>query len=391
MKRRQFLTTTTATLTLLSGGSALAGKNAQPTLLFVILRGGMDGLAALAPFGDASYRKSRGELALPPPGKPEGVLAVDDFFGLHPRFTQLSAMFRAREALAIHAAAPPYAGRSHFDAQDVLEAGVPQPSGSSDGWLYRALPYVNGASSRAEDAYALGSNIPLVLRGSETVGAWSPDRLPDPDQDTMDRISALYAEDDYLGPKLTAVMESDAIAMNAGMNDNHRAQLQPIVEAAARFLSNPDGPQIAVVEATGWDTHARQGTTEGQLANRFSQLDTALGHFKKAMGSAWQDTVVMVATEFGRTVAANGTRGTDHGVGGVSFLLGGRVHGGKVVGDWPGLAPTDLHEGRDLLPTTDLRSVFAGVLRDHMGVPAQNLAEVFPDYAGVMGNLFVSV
>jgi uncharacterized protein (DUF1501 family) len=288
-------------------------------------------------------------------------------------------MFRAIQMSVVHAVAPPYQGRSHFDGQDVLEAGYPEPSASATGWLYRALDVLPHTREQPyQNAYALGSSVPLVLRGPQPVGSWAPDRLPDPDKSTMDRLVDLYQEDERLGAKLMASIESDAIAgdMDGRVGNN---SLASVAEAAARFLNNAQGPRIAVLDSGGWDTHAGQGGAQGQLANRFRALDRTLSALQSSLGTNWENTVVAVVTEFGRTVAMNGTRGSDHGYAGAAFLLGGAVNGGNVIADWPGLKSSQLHEGRDLRATIDMRSMFAGILQDHMGVDPNAVDEVvFP-------------
>ena len=382
MNRRRFLrygSGITLSLGAMSGLSLAHGAGAERRFVLLILRGGMDGLAAVAPYGDASYRKSRGQLALTESGKKEGVLDLDGMFGLHPAFGNLHTMFRAIQMSVVHAVAPPYQGRSHFDGQDVLEAGYPEPSASATGWLYRALDVLPHTREQPyQNAYALGSSVPLVLRGPQPVGSWAPDRLPDPDKSTMDRLVDLYQEDERLGAKLMASIESDAIAgdMDGRVGNN---SLASVAEAAARFLNNAQGPRIAVLDSGGWDTHAGQGGAQGQLANRFRALDRTLSALQSSLGSNWENTVVAVVTEFGRTVAMNGTRGSDHGYAGAAFLLGGAVNGGNVIADWPGLKSSQLHEGRDLRATIDMRSMFAGILRDHMGVDPNAVDEVvFP-------------
>jgi uncharacterized protein (DUF1501 family) len=289
----------------------------------------------------------------------------------------------------LHAVATPYRERSHFDGQMVLENGG-TAAGLRDGWLNRALGAFAGG--KHDVAIALADNVPLVLRGPESVTSWSPSRLPDAADDTLERVAELYANDALLSSRLR-----DALAMRDMAGDSAQgggaargagfrgdAQIGPLVSAAARFLKADDGPRIAVFEAGGWDTHANQGAEQGQLALRLGGLDGAVAALKRDLGAVWNETALLIVTEFGRTVAANGTRGTDHGTGGCAFLAGGAVKGGRVIADWPGLGERDLFEGRDLKPTTDLRAVFKGVLRDHLGVSAETLdAAVFPDSRAV--------
>ena len=354
------------------------GRPQDPRLALLILRGGMDGLAAVPAFGDADYHRRRGDLALPEPGRDAGAFDLDGFFGLHASLGNLFEMYRAKELAIVHATSSPYTGRSHFAGQDVLESGELHPSGSSTGWLYRALATIPGNRQADEYAMAFGPSIPMVLRGAKPVGAWAPDQLPEPDDDTMARILALYAEDELLGPKLQSMHKTEELVPAMGRGPR-RNDLSTLVKTAASMLKVEAGPRIAVFESGGWDTHANQGSASGQLAARLYGLDAAIAEFKMALGAVWQQTVLIVVTEFGRTVAPNGTRGTDHGVGSVAFVAGGAINGGQVVGAWPGLRRDALYEGRDLRPTTDLRAVFKSVLTDHLGADAHGVDEVvFP-------------
>jgi uncharacterized protein (DUF1501 family) len=361
---------------------AAAAPNPDARLVLVILRGGLDGLAAVPPYAEPAYAQLRGPIALAAPGSDGGVLDLDGTFGLHPALTNLHAMYRAREALVLHAAATPYRNRSHFDAQNVLEAGSVAPSGADGGWLNRALAALDAAGD-AREAVALADSVPLVLRGELAVSSWAPSRLPVPGDDLLVRLRRLYwAADPALAQSLYDALEVRAIVgdTNEQRMDGRAGQaVAPLASAAARFLASPDGPRIAVLDAGGWDTHANQGAAQGPLAQRLQGLDAGLGMLKSDLGSHWQQTTVLVVTEFGRAAAANGTRGTDHGTAGCAFVVGGAVAGGRVLARWPGLAARDLHDGRDLRPTTDLRALFKAVLHERFGVGEAALARtVFP-------------
>jgi uncharacterized protein (DUF1501 family) len=240
------------------------------------------------------------------------------------------------------------------------------------------------------------------MRGPAEVASWSPTKIAALDEGTLARVTDLYARDPLLSQRLADALESDAIAneaqaaaaesdetpmMNASVLEkdakekrNYNARYVETARAAAGFLKRDDGPRVAMFDTTGWDTHANEGGAQGQLALRLRGLDAALSALKDSLGPVWRKTAVLVATEFGRTAAINGTRGTDHGTGAAAFLLGGAVAGGRVLADWPGLSRGNLLDGRDLRPTRDLRTVMKGVLRDHLGVPTQSLdASVFPD------------
>lgn len=362
-----------------------AATNPDARFVLVILRGALDGLAAVPAYGDGNYASKRGALAITAPSQ-----RLDGMFALHPAMTNLHQRYRDRELIVFHAVASPYRERSHFDGQDLLESGTAQLKGVRDGWLNRALPALPSSKSRHTDqiAVALAQNVPLVLRGDAAVNSWAPSRLPSTDADTLQRIADLYSTDEYFASRLQSALAADDIA-GEGMNMGGGGKRDPlngfsaITSAAGKFLSASDGPRVAVIEATGWDTHANQGAENGQLANRLGALDQGLDALRTSMGSAWKDTAMLVVTEFGRTVAVNGTGGTDHGTATCSFLTGGAVAGGRVIADWPGLATGNLYQQRDLKPTLDLRSVFKGVLAAHLGASEATLeSNVFPDSRG---------
>lgn len=443
LKRRQFLQTSALAL----GGAFLTSRlafartgSAKSRFVFIVMRGALDGLAAAPPYGDPDYAGLRRELALKAPGSPGGALPLNGFFGLHPSFGFLHDSYSARELVVFHAVASPYRERSHFDGQDVLENGSLQPHAVQTGWLNRALASLQAGKGK-ELGVALGQNFPLVMRGPASVTSWSPSKLAALDEDTLERITDLYAGDPLLASRLADALAADAIAggtaegeMQAaatpasaapsstanmaqagepaggaasvgatrGLRDSgvgvagaragqaNQPLLQrgkplrytEVVRAAAGFLRRDDGPQVAVFDTTGWDTHANEGSAEGQLAGRLAALDAGLRTLKDELGPAWADTAVLLATEFGRTAATNGTRGTDHGTATTAFLLGGAVQGGRVLADWPGLSSGSLYQGRDLKPTTDLRSVLKGVLSEHLLVSSNALeSSVFPNSA----------
>ena len=365
--------------------------------VLVIMRGALDGLAAVPPLGDRDYRELRRELALHPPGEPGGALPLDGFFGLHPALPFLQQCYAARELTVLHALASPYRERSHFDGQDLLENGSVRPHALASGWLNRALGQLPPPLPR-EAGVALGQNVPLIMRGSAAVTSWSPSRLNALDEDTLARLTDLYAGDALLSGRLADGLTAAAMlaeepppaeAMGPAQAPAAPAQLRAaqaryaqLVQAAAGFLREEEGPRVAVFDTSGWDTHANEGAAEGQLAGRLRALDEGLALLKRSLGPSWNDTAVLLVTEFGRTVAVNGTRGTDHGTASAAFLLGGAVAGGRVLSDWPGLAPRSLYQGRDLQPTMDLRSAFKGILAEHLGVSTRALeTDVFPDSA----------
>jgi uncharacterized protein (DUF1501 family) len=382
----------------LSARFSFAAQAAGPSrFVFIILRGALDGLSAVPPYADPDYARLRGELAIAAPGQPNGALPLDGLFALNPGLAFLQQAYGQRELLVLQAVATPYRERSHFDGQDVLENGMTLPHATQSGWLNRALSQLPPASRpSAQRAVALAQNVPLVLRGSAEVASWSPSVLPDLDDDTLQRITARYASDPLLSQRLAEALATDQLAAQArstpadvpedgqspmrGAARSTPARYVETVRTAARFLARDDGPAVAVFDTTGWDTHFNEGGAQGQLRSRLAVLDQSLAMLKQSLGDVWSRTVVLLATEFGRTAAANGTRGTDHGTAAAAFLLGGAVAGGRVLADWPGLSSRALYQQRDLQPTLDLRAVIKGVLHDHLQISQRALqAEVFPD------------
>jgi uncharacterized protein (DUF1501 family) len=383
-RRRQLLSGIGATgLALLAGRVSFAQTTGSKKFVLVILRGAMDGLAAVAAYGDPAYARARGRLALAAPGESDGLLPIADGFGLHPRLGFLHETWQAGQLAILHATCSPYRSRSHFDGQDVLENGGANVFGLSDGWLNRALTLLPSTGSAS--AVAIGGSIPIVLRGSAPVSSWAPSTASAVPGDTIARLTDLYAGDPLLSPTLAQAIDTASIVGDGAMRGKTGGRdlaggHQVLAAAAARILAAPDGPASAVLSFEGWDTHANQGAANGALALRLQGLDRALRTLKTDLGQFWDDTVIVVATEFGRTVAENGTGGTDHGTGGAAFALGGAVRGRRMLGDWPGLAPAALFEGRDLAPVNDVRSLFACVLRDHWGLDAGDLRRrIFPD------------
>ena len=384
MKRRRFLqgVACAAGGALLTTRVSFAGTGGDSRLIVVIMRGAVDGLAAVPPYGDPDYARLRGSLAIAAPGATDGALPLNALFGLHPQFRFLQESFVAGELTVFHATATAYRERSHFDGQDVLESGVPVPHASQTGWLNRALAaQPKPAGHGAERGVALGSNVPLMMRGPAAVASWAPTRLAELDPDTLQRIADLYSHDALLGQRLGDAQAANSMAGDdaAGMMAGGSNRYEEVIRATAGFLANDAGPRVAVFDTTGWDTHANEGGARGPLGNRFGALDGALRSLKTQLGPTWRNTAVLAVTEFGRTAAVNGTGGSDHGTGTAAFLLGGAVHGGRVISDWPGLSAAALYQQRDLKPTLDVRALFKGTLADHLGVAAGSLDTVFPD------------
>lgn len=368
---------------------ASAAGARDPRLLVVILRGAMDGLSAVPPIADPAYADLRGEIGIGKEGA-YAALPLDGYFALHPAMKTFARLYRERKASVVHATATPYRERSHFDGQDLLESGYDRPGRVDSGWLNRALQALPpGGRVNARGGLGIGPATPLILRGQAPVMGWAPQQAPNAGDDLALRVLDLYRHRDAaLGVALQAGLDTDKLAKSQGMTgDMAKAQggsadprgMAQAAQGAARLLIAPDGPRLAALSFDGWDTHANQGGATGRLATLLGGLDAALGVFEEVMKPVWNDTAVVVVTEFGRTAHVNGTVGSDHGTGTVAFLLGGAIQGGRVFADWPGLAQNQLHEGRDLKPTIDLRMVLKGLLQDHLGLSAAVLADkVFP-------------
>jgi uncharacterized protein (DUF1501 family) len=367
----------------------LAKAPTERRLVVCILRGGMDGLSAVPPYGDRDYRALRGPLAIAAPGKDGGAADLDGFFGLHPALAPLQPLYAQRQLAVLHAVATPYRDRSHFDGQDLLENGTETPHAVHDGWLNRALGLMGSTDTLG---LAVGQSVPLILRGPAAVASWSPVKLPDVSPEFMDKVADLYRDDPVFGPALAMGLGDqaliDKVSDGAGMGGgNLRANLKQrgaglvksVTTTVGKLLAEADGPRVAVIDVPGWDTHANQGAADGRLAPTLTGLGDGLVGLSQTMAAVWQHTVVLTLTEFGRTAQPNGTGGTDHGTASAAFVLGGAVNGGRVIADWPGLSSGRLYQSRDLAPTTDTRALCKAILRDHLGLPADAIDRVvFP-------------
>jgi uncharacterized protein (DUF1501 family) len=379
MRRRSFLGGLTG-LSVVFTGRFAAAETRRRKLVVIIARGGLDGLSVSPPHGDANYAALRGAIAIPPPGADGGALKLDGTFGLHPALTQIYAMTQAGDARIAPAVAIPERIRSHFEAQDMLENGSAQVYATSTGWLNRAL----GAMPN-QRALSVGAEAPLVIRGPVRTAAWSPG----PDLPQGDRVAGilqdLYKDDPLLAPALASGLTNEGMVRTAmGGTRVKQNDVHALGAAISKFMTAPDGPDVVALALDGFDTHANQGSSKGQLATRLTYVDQLFGGLKSGLGPTWKDTTVVMATEFGRTARVNGTGGTDHGTASTVILAGGALKPGGIVGDWPTLADNRLFENRDLAPTLEVRSVFKGLLRDHMGVDQARLDTViFPDSQGV--------
>jgi len=370
--------------------SAAGGRGEDQRLLVIVLRGGMDGLAAVPVPGDPAFAALREATPRLRQEMQGNLLPLGGIYALNGHLTRLHALYGRGEALIVHAAATPSRNRSHFEAQDVLESGLPtNVSNAPSGWLNRALAAMpRGAALRPAPALAVAPTIPLIMRGRSPVTSWQPQAFEAADADTIRRLQDLYGTaDPAMAEALRRGAEVDGILGTArgrpGQVPPGGAVVAESVGAVVRLMARPDGPRVGVMNIDGWDTHVDQGFGTGAAGRQMTLLDYTVGALEEGLAPVWGSTVVMIVTEFGRTVRINGSAGTDHGTATIALLLGGAVKGGRVIADWPGLAPGQLYEGRDLAPTTDLRGVFKGVLAEHVGVPLRALeAEVFPDSGG---------
>ncbi|MBX9699487.1 MAG: DUF1501 domain-containing protein [Acetobacteraceae bacterium] len=378
--RRGLLLGLAATLAVGGTRLAFARTEGDARLVVVLLRGALDGLFAVQPYGDPAHAGLRGLLALPEPGAVDpaqpALLDLGGFFGMHPALAGLHGLYAADQALVLHAVAGNWRTRSHFEAQDMLETGATQRL--SSGWLNRALAAVPNPGA-ARVGLSIGTGVPLLLRGQTPVGTYAPAGLQTPMADLLHRIAELQAGDPLLGPVFAEGMRARGFAAEtlgpAGAPNREQVTFPRLALAAGQLLAAPEGPRVAVMELGGWDTHAGQIP---RLTPLLRLLDEGLVALKVALERAWSKTAVLVVTEFGRTVRPNGNNGTDHGTAGAAFLLGGAVAGGRVVADWAGLSGDGLLEDRDLAPTRDLRGVAKGLLREHLKLPAAAVAAAFP-------------
>lgn len=372
MQRRDFIKSTAAGWLFLQTqpvnaltNSTHANERANKKIVWVMLRGAMDSLHALQPLFDKHLLANRAPLITP---TLNSVMKIDRDFALHPAFKHIQEWYEKGDVLPVVAVATGYRNRSHFDGQDQMESGL-NATDHDDGWLARA------ANARNTEGLAISQTIPIALRGADTQSTWYPSQFAPVDNDLLERLVSLYEEDTEFGKLLKQSVENrDKLSMNDKSRKRPRFPL--LAKRCGELLSQSRTAQCAMLEMNGWDTHNSQIT---RLNRQFGLLDEGLQELKTALGEQWRNTVVIVTSEFGRTVAMNGTQGTDHGTGSAAFFLGGAIKGKRVLGDWPGLAPENLYENRDLMPTSDVRSWIASVLHQHWGLSVAQLKQVFPD------------
>lgn len=351
-------------------GLAWAASATTKKFIFVIQRGAADGLATLAPVGDPDFIRSRGDLA----EESLSGIKLDNMFALHPAMAESAKLFAVKQASFVHALASGYRERSHFDAQNMLESGAARPYGRDDGWVGRLLTILPKADT---NALAVAPAVPLALRGPIAANSYAPSRLPDANADLIQRLTTLYAEDAQLSKLWEGARATDAMA---GTPANEALKGGAALgKMTADLMSGPNGARVVMLETNGWDTHFQQ---KGRLNTGLKQIDALVAALRDNLGPEWNNTLAMVATEFGRTVAFNGTGGTDHGTGSAAMLFGGNLAGGgKVQSDWPGLAQANLFEGRDVRPTARFEDFATAALAAHYGLdPAKTKRSLFPDF-----------
>lgn len=369
MDRRSILTTGAvgAAAALFAPRIAFAAAPTDKRFIFIIQRGAADGLGIVVPVGDPAFAGQRGVLA----DVAAGGMKLDATFTLHPMLAETSKLYGEKQALFAHAVASPYRERSHFDGQNVLESGGKGPYAIKDGWLNRMLTLLPEANARA---LAIAAAIPLALRGTKEVASYAPSNLPDASDDLLQRVSMLYQGDAQLHGLWEQALATRTLTGDLAADNGRNAAATGAL--AARLMLPANGARIAMIETGGWDTHSGQ---KARLGAQLRGLDAMIGAIRTGLGAEWSNTMILVATEFGRTVAVNGTGGTDHGTASAAMLLGGGVKGGRVIADWPGLAPAALHENRDLKPTGDLDGFIAGAVAAHFALdPTRTQSALFP-------------
>ncbi len=372
ISRRQALAGVAAGMALgrtkLAFASGTAGSG--PRLVVINVRGGLDGLAAVIPYGDSNLQGLRRALL------PKRMLQLNNFFAFDPNLPNLFAMYAAGQALAVHAVGPIFDTRSHFVGQDYLQGGG--TTLLSTGWLNRALSMI-GYTGPLQPGMALGPVAPAVIHGNNPIAGWTGDPFPMTSGNLETVLQTDSSNDSSIGPVMSIAFQDRDVftAILQGQKTSSSSNLVHLAQVAGYCLASPYGPAVAVLQTDSVDTHYEQST---RLPTMLSEIDQALLALKTSLGAAWANTVVLTMTEFGRTAYENGTTGTDHGTGFAVLLAGGAVAGGQVVvqNGWPGLGQSQLFQKRDLAPTCYFQQVAMAVLFDHMGISSSNQETLFP-------------
>jgi uncharacterized protein (DUF1501 family) len=381
-----------------------AGSARRKILITIFQRGAVDGLNMIVPFGENEYYAARPSIAIPKPGAADGAVDLDGFFGLHPRLTPLKPLWDSRQLAIVHATGSPDGTRSHFDAQDYMETATPGVKSTQDGWLNRILHAREHADATPFRAVALAPQMPRSLQGLEPALAIGQiGQFGIRAGQATDMVQASF-ESEYAAAADTVLNRTGGHAFDAMrmLKSADPAKYQPengadyprsgygeALRQIAQLVKADVGLEIAFAEAGGWDTHVNQGSSAGQLGARLDDFGRGIAALARDLGDRMSDVVILTMSEFGRAVAENGNRGTDHGHGNAMMIIGGQnVRGGKVYGRWPGLSRGQRYDGRDLAVTTDFRSVFAEVVGGHLGVT--DTKAIFPGFDGAQKLGFIS-
>ena len=374
---------------------AATGKD-RPIIIAIFQRGAMDGISAVIPFGDKNYYTVRPQIAVPQPknGNADGAIDLDGYFGLHPTLAPFKPIYDEGHLAIVHAVGSPDNTRSHFDAQDYMEAATPGNKGTADGWLNRYMQAKKDAKATPFRAVSFTANLPRTLLGPAPAIAMTNIsdfgvRAGQGNAQVAKGFEELYSQglSDVLHgtgkeafEAVKMLKKANPAQYTAANGANYpRSQFGQALLQIAQLIKSDLGVEVAFTDVGGWDTHANQGSSRGQLANRLQDFSQGIAALHKDLGDRMRNVVILTMTEFGRTIRQNGSGGTDHGHASVAFALGGPVQGGKVYGKWPGLAIEQLYEGRDLALTTDFRDVFSEIASRHLG--ASNLSAIFPGFS----------
>ncbi|MEH1817799.1 MAG: DUF1501 domain-containing protein [Nostoc sp.] len=399
MKRRDFLIqggifSASAIATISS--NAWIARSATPNsdqkrLIVIFLRGAVDGLNVVVPYSETAYYQARPQIAIPQPGKEGGVIDLDGRFGLHPALDSLMPFWQQKSLAFVHACGSPDSTRSHFDAQEYMESATPGDKHTQDGWMNRLLGVIS--QKTPIQAVSVGETTPWIFSGRMPVANIASGRnanrpLPidrpqlaaafDQLYDGNDALSQTYHQGRMARQAIMDDLDSEMKMANNGAPspDGFASDAQRL----AQLMLKDPRIELGFMALGGWDTHVNQGSTQGQLARNLKKLGSGLAALVGGLGSVYQNTTIVVMSEFGRTVKQNDNGGTDHGHGNVMWVLGGNIRGGKVYGEWPGLSTTQLYQGRDLAITTDFRNVISAVLSDHLHLNEAKLNHVLPNY-----------
>lgn len=396
MKRRKFLTA----VSLAAGGMLLpigcnswvmrqAHARNSKRLVVIFLRGAADGLNIVIPHQSEEYYQARPTIAVPYPDQPNGALDLDGFFGLHPQLTDLMPFWQKKQLAFVHCCGSPVLERSHFQAQDYLENGTPGIRSTQDGWMNRLLSQLP-KEERATQALNVGVTTPYIFKGDLDVANIKPGKnsassIPTDRPQIRAAFSNLYSGTDELskafqaGAKArdTVLAELNKEMMMASRGAKNAHAFVDDAADVARLMVGDSRTQLAFMDIGGWDSHANQNPL---LERQLSPLGQGLATLMTGLKPILDDTVIVVMSEFGRTMKENGNKGTDHGFGNVMWLLGGSIRGRQVHGDWLGLTEGVLHKKRDLPVNTDFREVLSQVILNHLDVPSDRLSSIFPDF-----------